>query len=538
MAEQWRLVRIVFALIALSALNVAVAAPGFAQRSPTMLRNTQVWPVKIDPAVGSDYASATALANLYDPLVYPKADGSVEPHLAAKWDTSADGKTYTFTLRRGVRFHNRTELTAEDVKFSFDRLQKLGTGFAFVFKDKVASVEATSRYQVVFKLTKPFGPFLGALARLFIVSKNEVLQHKVDGPFGEFGDYGQAWLSTHDAGSGAYTVKEFDVSNSLTLEKVRGYFAFMDPEAPEIFRMIDQREAATNRAWMRQGELEITHHWMPDEAYEGMAELPGVRVASWPAGSQVYVMLNTKKPPLDDVNVRRALAWAFDYDAATKQIYKGTQPGKGPVSRLLPGWSQSVFQYTYNLDRARQELARSKYAGKFDQNPIISVWSRGNTQRVQMGLMLQAEAKKIGLNVVVEQVPYPEIIQRVTKVETTPHILGLSIGPNYAEAGAILESKYDSASTGTIFQTEWLQDAQLDKMIADALATTDRQKRFAQYAEIQQKIAELCPTIFAVDEVEKHAYQASYVTWPQATRPIPLYGYNIVARFIKVRSPQ
>ena len=97
-------------------------------------------------------------------------------------------------------------MTADDVVFSFKRLMTLGKGNSPLFADRVASVAAVDPQTVKFTLSGPYAPFLGAMVRLPILDSKLLMAHKADGKFGEMGDYGEAYLSSHDAGSGAYTL--------------------------------------------------------------------------------------------------------------------------------------------------------------------------------------------------------------------------------------------------------------------------------------------------------------------------------------------
>jgi len=500
----------------------------------TYLRVSFSWPCHIDPAVGSDYASSTAITNLYDTLVYPTADGDLVPHLAEDWEISDDSLTYTFYLRKGVKFHDGSELTAEDVKFSFDRLQAIGEGYAYIFKDRVDSVEVKDTYTVEFKLSKPFGPLLTTLTRLYVVNKDLVMANKKDGPYGEFGDYGKEFLNVNDAGSGAYTVKEFDVGTFLLMEKFDDYFEFLDPLAPDYFEMIGTTEAVTVKTRMMRRDLEISDQWQTLEAFNALAEIDGVEIAKWPDASMLYLMLNTKNPPLDDIHVRKALAWAFNYDAVVKNIFPGTEHARGPVSSVLPGWNPNVFRYSFDLDKAKAELEKSKYYGELDKYPIEYAWTAEVPDLEKIALMVQADCEKIGLKVDIVKTPWMSMIDRAGSKDTTPHIASIWVAPHYAEAGSVLEAKYHSSNTGSWEQTEWLMDPEIDEMIETAMRTVDIDERMAIYRDIQDKIVELSPSIFAYDNMERHAYQSKYVEWPQIKAPIPVMGYNFDARFIRV----
>ena len=113
--------------------------------------------------------------------------------LASAW--KVEGDAFVFTLRADVKFHSGNPLTADDVVFSFNRLMALGKGNSPLFAGRVASVTAVDPHTVKFTLSGPYAPFLGALVRLAVVDSKLVLAHKAEGKFGEFGDYGEAWLS-------------------------------------------------------------------------------------------------------------------------------------------------------------------------------------------------------------------------------------------------------------------------------------------------------------------------------------------------------
>jgi len=108
-------------ILAVMVLSVVLVGTGVAARNIFTMSHTQEFGT-IDPARGTDYTESYAMLNLYDALVFPSSTGEIEPKLAESWTVSPDGLMYTFNLRRGVKFHDGTELTAEDVKYSLDRM--------------------------------------------------------------------------------------------------------------------------------------------------------------------------------------------------------------------------------------------------------------------------------------------------------------------------------------------------------------------------------------------------------------------------------
>ena len=134
-----------------------------------------------DPAKNADETQCACIANTYDTLIRVlKAGGPVVPWLAESWDISKDGKTYTFHLRKGVLFHDGTELTAEDIAFSMDRMLRIKRGFFWIWADLLdpGDVKAIDKYTVAFPLKEAFGPFVTSLVQFAIVNKDLILAKK------------------------------------------------------------------------------------------------------------------------------------------------------------------------------------------------------------------------------------------------------------------------------------------------------------------------------------------------------------------------
>jgi peptide/nickel transport system substrate-binding protein len=481
-----------------------------------IIRCTNSWPLQMDPAVGSDYVASTVFCNVYESLVFPNADGSVAPLLALSWVISPDGLTYTFTLRQGVKFHNGDELTAADVVFSLNRIMAIGEGYGYLFTSSVKGAKAIDKYTVEFTLKQPFGPFLAALVRLYVLDEKQVMANKKDGTYGANGDYGKDWLITHDAGSGPYEVKEMKTEESMLAEKFTGYWGDFSADAPDQFEEIGTTEPVTVKTLISRRELEISDQWQTSEAYASLAKILGVTVSSMFSGSMCNMMLNTKKAPTDDIHFRRALAYCVDYDTVVNQLFPGSKQAKGPVAASTPGSDPTLVPFKQDMVKAAEELKQSKYANSLDAHPMEIAWVAEVPDEEKIALMVQANAAQLGIKVNVVKVPWLSTVANMAKPQTTSNGTIVFVSPHYAEAGSMLESRYSSKSTGTWEQGEWLQSPTIDAAIAKAIATIDQTQRFAQYKAIEKQIVDLCPTIFLFDQAEKEAYQSDYVTWPAA----------------------
>jgi len=503
------------------------------------LRVTFSWPTWIDPAVGSDFSSTSSLCNLYDTLVFPNTAGGVDAGVAESWETSADGLTWTFHLKKGVKFHNGSEMTASDVAFSMNRLLEIGEGLAYVFLGTVESASAPDDYTVEFKLAEPSGLFLISLIRLYIADEQQVMDNIVTpGPHGDKGDFGKEYLLTHDAGSGPYMVKEFPLEEYLLMEKYDDWHGTFAANAPDEVRFIATTEAATVRTLMSRQELEITDQWQTVEALNALSELDGVEVAAFPVLTEFYYMIHTQKPPTDDVHFRRAMAYAFDYDAAVALEWPGTQQSRGPVPAITAGHNPDVFVFERDLDKAREELAKSAYADKLDEYPVEVHWITEVAAEEKWALLFQANMAEIGINVDIVGTPWMSVVEETASQEASPHIVTIYVSADFPEAGSLIKVRYHSDAAPTWSQNEWLLDPELDAKIDDALLTVDEDERYAKYRDLQDEIVELCPTIFLYDQVQKHGYQSAYVDWPAARgEVIPVMGYTMFAPVISVTGP-
>lgn len=518
-------------LLLACALLVAFASIGAGQE---LVRIGCSWPTYIDPAVGFDESSTASTINLYDTLVHPNSDGSISPHAAKSWQISSDFLSYTFKIREGISFHNSNELTAEDVKFSMDRLLAIGEGYSYLFRDRVDSTEVLDQYTVRFTLKAPFGPFISALVRLFILDKESVLEHTASGPYGEFGDYGKEYLARNDAGSGPYMAKEVKVEEYVLLERFADYWGEISPNAPDQVKFMKSPDPVTVKTLMKRGELEITDASEPMESYEAMKQMEGVDVANLYTGGCHYLMLHNGRMPTDDIHFRKALSWLFDYDELVSTIFPGSVQASGPVSRIIGGHQDGLFQYHKDLDKAREELRKSKYYDQLDEIVVVFGVNSDVPAQTKLALLLQADAAKIGVNIELVNMPWATIVDVAADKERTPNLMYIAVAPSYAEAGSVLESKYHSSSAGTWEQTEWVMNPLVDQLIEDALITIDRQERFEKYGLIQQIAVASAFSIFVCEALDFHGYQSAYLNWPQIENQIPVTGYSYECRFIEV----
>jgi len=471
-----------------------------------VLRLDNSAPGELDPHKGNDYSGSILAFNLYDTLVMPDPDKGVKGHLAEKWSVSGDGKTYIFTLRRGVKFHDGSELTADDVVFSYERVKALDQGYAFLFSGWVKDIKALDKYTVQFTLSGTYAPFLATLVRLPVVNKALVLKNKKDGKFGANGDYGQAFLSSNDAGSGAYKVVSHNPQELTVMEKFKDYFLPFAPKAPDIVRQRYSVESATVRTLMVRKEHDITSQWHPQEVYKALAAQPGIGLVTEGGSGTLLFKLNTQRAPTDDVNFRKAMALALDYDAllSTLKITDKISSGKlsrGPLPAGVPGYDKTLPFPRRDLAAAKAALAKSKYANQLDRVVVDMAWVAEVPSEEKFALLMQQNLGELGIKVNITKVPWATLTERFAKSETTPNTYPLYTGLSYPDPDGLLYVMYSSKAAGTFWSSSWVKDDQVDKLLDEARTTLDANKRMELYKQVQKRLVDLQTDIFAYDNL-------------------------------------
>jgi peptide/nickel transport system substrate-binding protein len=522
----------------LAVLMAAFAAPVQAE---TILRTDEVAVGEMDPYKAKDVADSILLYNLYDTLVFPAVDGSgsgVKPHLAEKIDI--DGTKYTITLRDGVKFHSGNVLDAEDVVFSINRMNALGQGFSYLFKGRIKDVVAKDKRTVVVTMVKPYAPFYAALLRLAIIDKDDVLAHKVAGKFGEFGDYGQKYLHSNAAGTGAYRLESHDPQQLTVMRKFKDYFAGHAAKSPDVVRQRYSLKDPTILALMSRGEQDIANQWIGPETQRSLVGLKGVTMLKEPGIAQYFIKLNTTKAPLDDVHCRLALSYALDFKAIHGQRritdeYVGAKPAKGPLLETMMGYDPTMPDFAQDMKKAKAELAKCKY--KPGDHRIEITWIAEVSWEERMALLMQQNWGELGFKSDVVRVPWVLFTERTSKPETTPHVGQINFNARTPDPDAYLYPLYHSSTHGQYNAMEYLSDDEVDRLLDLGRSTTDPAKRATIYTKVIRRIVDLRPSIYGFQMVNLYP-KRDVVMVPTLEKPnmnTGLMGGNLIFRLMEMK---
>lgn len=502
------------ALITALCATTALATPSFAE---TVLRLDEVAVGELDPAKASDYADSILMFNVYDTLILPTQGGPGHAgHLAESWEI--DGANYTFKLRSGATFQSGNPVTAADVVYSLERTQALGAGLSYLFGG--VSAATTDDGTVTFTLEKPYAPFVASLVRLPIVDMAHVKANSDS-------EWGEEYLSGNSAGSGAYSVKSHNPQEETVMSKWDGYFLSVADAAPDTVRLRYGLEAATVRTLIAQGEHDIASQWLPPEVISALAK-DGAQLLTESGSGGFFLKMNTTKAPLDDVNCRLAMRYAFDYGTAIQMIavtddVSTGSPATGAIPKGMFGSNGIEDALTQDMAKAKEHLDACKYDAA-DMNIEVS-WIAEVPIEERFALLFQSNLSQLGVKSEIKKLPWALFAEQVSTPENTPHISQLFVNAVTGDPDTLLYGMYHSSTPGTWQSPEYLKDAKVDEYL-DAGRTADTEEaRSAAYSALNARLMEIAPTIYGYDRQSVFA-ASNRVKVPALSDPSQAFGLD------------
>ncbi len=443
----------------------------------------------LDPAQAFEFNSTPIVMNVYDTLVDFSRDYTrAIPRLAVSWTASPDGKTYTFKLRTGVKFHSGNPVDARAVEFSIRRVSQLKLAPAFIITDFINSpadvvVLAPDSVRITFKQTMPeilmasvLGNPVAAVVDPAVVQKNAT----ADDPLAN------KWLSENDAGSGPYTLKAWSRNIKLELVAFDDYWRGR-PKMGRIF-MQEIPEPTAQMLALRSGDIDAAMRLLPGQ-YKELAGQPGIAVRSTPTYSFRYVAMNTGFAPFANKNVRNAVKTIIDYDAI-KRIWEDAAEIVQTIvpPRMLGHLPETP--YRKNVDRARTLMREAGFERGFRTEllvlldpPLQDVAAKIKEDLAQINIEADVRLlRSADLNVIYRGQRHQMVIARW--------------GADYPDPDNLAKAFGDFDSRVLAWRNQW--DHPVKRMVQQAVTELDRTKREALYKEIQKVILDEGPyAIFA-----------------------------------------
>lgn len=479
----------------------------------------------LDPAAMTGNEVVGIVVNLYDGLVElnPQQLTEVRPALAERWSVSPDNRTLTFHLRDNVRFHSGNPLTSADAVWSMRRVLHLNLAQASVWKsygfsrDNVDQmITAPDDRTLVITLPRPNDPqlviySLAALGSMVVLDSKTVQQHEVDG------DWGNRWLTTHEAGSGPFRLDVWQAKDVLRMSRAADYWRGEAKMSRVVFRHL--QESQTLRLMMEKGDLDIASNMaIPD--VRALRHDPDLTIDAVRKGTIYYLAMSMKDPHFDNIKVREAVRYLVDYQGINKSLMTGN--GELHQRPIQAGMPATLPDPGYRLDvpRARALLAEAGYPDGFDttlrvlaDQPFLNIAIAVQSTLIQGGIrakIITGTGNQIYGAMRDRQ--FSLLVGRGgSGVEPHPHssLRALVYNPNNADSARL--TNFQGWRTG-------FYDAQLNSMIDQALVERDKTRQQQAYYAIQQRYDQLVPALMPISQMLDSVVVSNRV---QAYQPHP-----------------
>lgn len=477
-----------FGLTALTTLaGLALTKAGFAAGGGGTLRYGTVTEVtNIDPHVYGGSAWKVLIGVLYSPLVTFDTKGEIVPAVAESWE-QPDASTIVFSLRDGVKFHDGSAMTADDVVFSLERIRDEATGATLRSYLVEATITKIDDKRIEVKKPAPDASLLSVLGlpEAAIVSK--------------------AWIGSgvnvkaEANGTGPFRLAEYESAVRARLEANPDFYLDGEPKLDVVeFRMIKNDDARVSA--LRSGSVDMID-FVPWKDIDVLGRMPNFHVDS-ASGAFMNLWFNATRAPFDNPAVRRAMAFAIDREAISRAAFFGHgAPIYGPPTPSDSPWYNSELDNTVTLDleKAKGLMEEAGLANGLDMELIVYQGLGIYTTTAQI---IQANLKEIGINVSIRLVEWSDLVARKNGAEYDAMVYGVSMKLNDPDAygyyfGA--ESTYWAKPIG-------YRDDTLEGLLEKGRTLTDMGERKKVYAKVEERLLETMPWVFINYREQAQAY--------------------------------
>jgi peptide/nickel transport system substrate-binding protein/oligopeptide transport system substrate-binding protein len=464
-------------------------------------------PPSLDPKSLSDVYARTVATQIFDGLV--QFDAFLKPHpaIAEFWEASPDGRTWTFTLRKGVKFHHGREVTAADFVYSFTRLldaKKPGPLTVFLRRiqgadefmkgtaQHVQGLQAVNKHTLKITMEEPFAPLLAVLG---LANAAVVPREKVEGQEDKF--------AKAPVGTGPFKLARWEQNKQIVLEANERHHEgrpFLDSV---VFRIGGTFEDAFEDFLAGKLDDSIVPSGKADEVYAG-GPYRQYQLMRKPTLSVLYLGFNTKMKPFDDVRVRRAFKYAVNKERIVREITKmGSLPAHSVLPPGMPGHDPDLKRYYYDPDKAKQLLAEAGYPNGAGF-PVVKLWTVSKAESTKAELAAYQEyLAKIGVKVEIHyETDWPTYVSMLDQGKLP--MFRVSWSATLPDPDDFLSRQLQSAGPNN---WSFYKNPQVDQLLERARREFDYPKRIALYREVERIMMDDAPWITQHNHVFERLYQ-------------------------------
>lgn len=471
-------------------------------------------------AIGALYDGLLAFEKIPDPGVptalredigfRPDLPGGVnmKGKLAESWELDPSGKRAFFKLREGVKSNWGNELTAEDVRWTWNRAFELGALGAFYTAvsglKRPEDVKVEDKYVVSFNTDEP-NPLLLKIHTNLYTPVYDSTKCKEEG--GTDDPWARKFIENNSAGFGPYQLQQLVRGQQAVFQARADYWGGKPAIDTVVFKEVPTSGARVQL--LQGGAVDIAQYLQPLEIIS-LRNAPNVAVETVPASFMIWIELNAKIAPFDNVDVRRAMNYAFPQAEVIKAVYQGlATPLNGCMPNIYPGFVGDAFKYEYNLDKAKELLANAGQGGGFKTS---LAYNAGDPVQEPIAIIYQSALRNIGVDLELKKVPAGSFYNFVTD-RKQPMIFYVD-SPWCPDPGYSLTLYFDSKSYVNYSN---YANADVDRLLAETAATADENVRLQKTAEAQRIIMDEAPWTFVAYPNYTMARKADLKGWTYYT---------------------
>jgi peptide/nickel transport system substrate-binding protein len=472
----------------------------------------------LDPAM-SYSGEHVVLANCYETLTFYNPPGSAEllsPKLATSWEANEDGTEWTFNLREGVNFHSGNPFNAAAVKAAIENTKAIGTGAAYMW-DPVQEIEVVDDYTVKFKLSYSAPVDLMASAAYAAWMYDPAV----------YAEKGTEWYNEgHCSGTGPYIMDSYELNTRMIMVRNDDYWGgWREGQFDTIVFELTEDNAVLQQK-IESGEAYFTWNIPPDNL--SMVEAnPDIVAHKTPSFQNLVGLLNTQKPPLDNKLVRQAVSYTVPY----AQFVEGVLQGRGTQSHgVVPvgmwGHSDELFQYSYDLDKAKELLAQAGYPD--GGLSLLYTYATGDFDQQQLGELWKAELAKVGIDLEIQGLNWDAQWELArSDIQKAQDVFVMYWWVDYVSPYSFLYSMFHSEEE-ILFNLGYYRNPEYDALVdeGNALSGSDRPKAEELFIQAQEILIDDAASIFFYDTTPVHLMRkeiAGYVDNPAYPHVVFVY---------------
>ncbi|QIM67367.1 peptide transporter [Mannheimia granulomatis] len=490
----------------LSLMTLALASTTALAAPKTFVYCMEASPAFFNPQFATDGASLDASGQaIFNRLTdFEPGSTNVIPGLAEKWEVSEDGKTYTFHLRKGVKFHSNKEFkptrdfNADDVLFSFNRqldpnhpYHKVSGGNYEYFigmdmQNIIDKVEKVDDYTVKISLKVPNAPFLANLAMDFASILSAEYADKM------LAAKTPEKVDNAPIGTGPFEFVSYQKDSAVRYKAFEQYWQGKAAIDRLVFSITP--DASVRMAKLQKNECQAAPYPNPADL-ETLKKDENINLMSQPGLNVGYLSFNVQKAPLDNVKVRQALSHAINKDAILESVYQGAgQKAKNPIPPTMWSYNDDIQDYDYNPEKAKALLAEAGFANGFETDIWAMPVSRPyNPNARRMAELIQEDWKKVGVNAKIVSYEWGEYLKRMRNGEHQTGMIGWN-GDN-GDPDNFLNTLLSCSAVEQGSNYAKFCHPEFNKLITDAIQVTDKAQRAELYKKAQVIFKEQAPWV-------------------------------------------